>query len=65
MARGSAGPGSDLDILVRFAKHGSLIQVIAFKQALEEALGIEVDVVEEGGISPYLRDKITGEAISL
>jgi len=65
MARGTATESSDLDLLVRFEGTATLIQVIGFKQAVEVRLGISVDVVEEGGISPYLAQKILDEAILL
>lgn len=65
MARGTADSGSDVDLLVRFAEPVSLLQVIGFQQAVSEALNMEVDVVEEGGVSPYMRDRILGEAIWL
>ena len=65
MARGTATESSDLDLLVRFEETATLIDVIGFKQAVEETLGISVDVVEEGGLSPYLAQKILDEAILL
>ncbi|MBS1718561.1 MAG: nucleotidyltransferase family protein [Armatimonadetes bacterium] len=65
MASGTARTDSDLDVLVRFNKPATLLKLIGFKQALEEALGIKVDVVEEGGISPYMKDRILSEAIAI
>jgi len=65
MARGTAGVGSDVDLLVRFAQQPSLLQVIGFRQDVSEALDMEVDVVEEEGVSPHIRDRILGEAIRL
>jgi len=65
MARGTATESSDLDLLVRFEKTATLIEVIGFKQAVEEKLGIRVDVVEEGGLSRHLAQKILDEAILL
>ena len=64
-ARGTATKHSDIDLLIRFSETASLIQVIGFKQAIEEAIHARVDVVEEGGISPYLRERILSEAVSL
>jgi predicted nucleotidyltransferase len=65
VARGEAGRNSDLDILVRFERPISLVHIVGFKQALESALKMKVDVVEEGGISPFLKDRILAEAIPL
>ena len=59
---GHATDSSDIDLLVKFTKTASLIQIIGFKQAIEEALSRKVDVVEEGGISRFLRDRILAEA---
>lgn len=64
-ARGDAGPDSDLDLLVEMAPGRSLIDLVAFEQAVEEAIGRRVDVVGEGGLSPYLRDRILAEAVPL
>lgn len=65
VARGEAGPDSDLDVLVRFEAGRSLLDLVGVQQDLEELLGCKVDVVSEGGISPYLKDEIVGEAIPL
>lgn len=66
---GSAGRGEpnahDLDLLVEMEEDRNLLDLIALSQALEDALGIEVDVLTEGGLSPYLRDRILAEAVAL
>jgi predicted nucleotidyltransferase len=64
-ARGEAGPGSDLDILVELDPGRSLLDIIAIKQDLEDLLGCEVDVVTEAAISPYIREQVLKEAVSL
>lgn len=64
-ARGTADNASDLDLLVRLAPDRDLLDLIALKQDLEELLDRPVDVVEEGGLSPYLRERILGEATEL
>jgi predicted nucleotidyltransferase len=65
LARGEAGPGSDIDILVKLDPGRSLLDIIAFKQDLEDFLGYEVDVVTEAAISPYIREEVLREAVSL
>lgn len=62
-ARGEATKNSDLDLLVAFESGRSLLDLIGFRQDLEELLGIHVDVVSERGLSPYLRDHIFKEAM--
>lgn len=64
-ARGTTTSQSDLDILVDLAPGRSLLDLIAIKQDLEDALGCSVDVVTEASISPYIREQILDEAIPL
>lgn len=49
---------SDIDLLVRFAHQKSLLEIVRIKREFTEALGVEVDLVTERAISPYLRDEI-------
>ncbi|MHB8492008.1 MAG: nucleotidyltransferase family protein [Solirubrobacteraceae bacterium] len=66
---GSAGRGEmgadDIDLLVEMAEGRNLLDLIALCNELHAALGVEVDVVSEGGLSPYLRDRILAEAVPL
>lgn len=64
-ARGDASPGSDLDLLVEMQSGRSLLDLIALERKLEALLGIDVDVLTSGSISPYLRDAIEREATPL
>ena len=61
-ARGEANVQSDVDLLVEMEKGRSLLDLVAFCQDVEELLGYPVDVITDGGISPYLRDRIYAEA---
>jgi uncharacterized protein len=63
--RGEAGSSSDLDLLVEMSEDRNLFDLIALSQELEQALGVEVDVLSEGGLSPYLRERILAEAAPL
>lgn len=65
VARGEEGPESDLDLLVEMKPECSLLDLISLWQDLEDLLGHKVDVITEGGISPYLRDHIHAEAVPL
>jgi predicted nucleotidyltransferase len=67
---GSAGRGerdvsSDLDLLVDMAEGRTLFDLIALSNDLEESLGVQVDVVTEASLSPYMRDRVLDEAIAL
>ena len=63
--RGDAGAESDLDLLVYLEPGRSLLDHVALCQDLEELLGRRVDVVVEGGISSYLRERMLAEAEAL
>ena len=65
VARGEEGPESDLDLLVEMKPGSSLLDLVSLWQDLEDLLGHKVDVITEGGISPYLRDRIYAEAVPL
>jgi len=65
VARGDAGPNSDIDVLVDLATGRGLLDIIAIKQDLEDQLGCGVDVLTEHSLSPYLRDAVLREAVSL
>jgi predicted nucleotidyltransferase len=63
--RGEASASSDLDLLVDMAEGRSLFDLVALTDELEDVLGIDVDVLTENGLSPYLRDRILAEAVQL
>ena len=65
VARGEAGPLSDVDLLVEMEEGRSLLDLVAFWQDVEELLGCRVDVITDGGVSPYLRERIYAEAVPL
>jgi predicted nucleotidyltransferase len=65
MARGEETDRSDVDILVDLHPNRSLLDQVGLKQELEELLGRPVDVLIEGGISPYLEERILSEAVPL
>jgi predicted nucleotidyltransferase len=43
----------------------SLLDIVAIKQDLEDLMGCAVDVVTEAAISPYIREEVLREAVSL
>jgi predicted nucleotidyltransferase len=63
--RGEHGASSDLDLLVDMAEGRSLFDLIALSNDLEESLGVEVDVVTEASLSPYMRGRVLDEAVAL
>jgi predicted nucleotidyltransferase len=65
IARGEGKRDSDLDVLVELEPGRSLLDIIAIKQDLEDLLNTKVDVVTEAAVSPYIRNQILRQAISL
>ncbi|NNG39101.1 helix-turn-helix domain-containing protein [Flexivirga sp. ID2601S] len=50
VVRGTDGPGSDLDILVARSPGVGLMALAEFTERATELLGVEVDVVTDGGL---------------
>lgn len=65
MARGDAGPASDVDLLVDVRPDPSAFFPGGLVADLEDLLGRHVDVVEPAGLHWYLRDTILHEAVPL
>ena len=65
VSRDQATEKSDIDILVKLDSGRSLLDIVAIKQDLEDLLGCKVDVVTEDAVSPYIREQILKEAVSL
>lgn len=63
--RGEQGASSDLDLLVDMAEGRTLFDLIALSNDLEDSLGVEVDVVTEASVSPYIRDRVLDGAVAL
>lgn len=65
VARGEAGPGSDLDLLVEFDGEKSLLDLAHLKVELEEELGHSVDVLTYRAIHHRLRQRILQEQVPI
>jgi len=65
VARGEAGPESDIDILVEMELGRSLFDHAALMLDLEKLLGCKVDVVTERSLRPRVRERVFREAIPL
>jgi predicted nucleotidyltransferase len=63
--RGEGRPESDVDFLVRFEPERSLLDQIGLIQDLGALLGVPVDVVDENGLSPHLKESVVGETVPL
>ena len=62
MARGDAGAGSDVDLLVSLAPGKTGLALGALLADVELLLGRRVDIVTEGGLHPGIRDRVLEEA---
>jgi uncharacterized protein len=65
VARGEAGPESDVDFLVDLERGRSLLDHAALKVELEQLLERPVDVATERGLKARIREHILQEAIPL
>jgi predicted nucleotidyltransferase len=65
VVRGTSSQDSDLDLLVDLEPGRSVIDLVAIKQDVEDALGCRADVVTEAALSPYLRSRVLREAVAL
>jgi len=57
-AHGDCTPESDIDLLARFSRRKSLIDLVRIEREISETLGRDVDLVTEASLSPHLRDRI-------
>ena len=64
VARGDDTPESDIDFLVEFQKGSSLFDLMDLQEALEQLLGVSVDVVSVGGLKER-DDHIRREAVPI
>jgi len=65
VARGEAGPSSDIDFLVELEPGRSLFDLGGLLYELQSLLGVEVDVVTEKGLRTRIRERVLHEAVPL
>lgn len=65
VARGEAGPESDVDMLVALADDRSLLDLVGLWQDLEDLLGRKVDVVTDRSLNVHIRERVLSEAVAL
>lgn len=64
-ARGDAGEGSDLDLLVELPPGSSLLDLVGLQLELSDLLGIEVDANTYKAIHPLLEDRILADQVRI
>jgi predicted nucleotidyltransferase len=65
VARGEAGPHSDVDILLDMEKDRSLMDMGGLLMDLQDLLDCRVDLVTEAGLHWYIKDRVLKEAVPL
>jgi hypothetical protein len=65
VARGDAGPDSDLDLLVDMQPGKGLLDMGGLLMDLQDLLGCRVDVVTEKGLRGRIRERVLREAVLL
>jgi uncharacterized protein len=63
VARGDAGPASDIDVLVDVEDNRSMFDLGGFQIDLQDLLGASVGVVTERSLHWYIRDRVLKEAV--
>ena len=67
VARGDAGPDSDVDVAVRLdaTKRVSLFDLAEINHRLERLLGTKVDLVSEGGLRPRFKAQVDADRVNV
>jgi predicted nucleotidyltransferase len=60
-ARGEATEASDMDLIADFSGPKSLLDIVRIEREMSSALGVRVDLLTEGAISPYIRERIADD----
>lgn len=62
-ARGEEKPWSDMDILVQYDREQpiGLLKIAGMQLDLEDLLGLEVDLVEDGTLRPWAVESVNNE----
>ena len=63
VARNEAGPNSDVDVLVTLPPDADLIDLINLGFALEDILGVKVDLTTPKGLKPMTRPSIARDLV--
>lgn len=63
--RGTAKNNSDIDLLIDLDAGRDLFDLVELKLSLESLTGMNVDVLTEPALSPYMRDQVISEAVQL
>lgn len=65
VARGDDAEGSDIDVLVDLMPGATLLDLGALQVELEEALGLQVDLLTPGDLPQKFRERVLREAVAV
>ena len=65
VARGEAGPNSDVDMIVSLEEPLGLFKFFEMQDALEEMLGCKVDLATPDSINPHLARRIAPDLTAI
>jgi len=65
VARGDASAASDVDFLVEFEAHRSLLDQGGLLADLQDLLGCPVDILSERALRPRFKERVLREAVPL
>jgi uncharacterized protein len=65
LARGEAGPTSDVDLLVDLKPGRTLVNLAAFRRQASEILSLPVDVATVDMLKERIRDEVVSEALPI
>jgi predicted nucleotidyltransferase len=65
VARGEAGPDSDIDLLVDYVPGHGGFAFVEFCEQVEALFGRRVDVVTERSLHPRIRDRVLLQALPI
>lgn len=63
VARGEAGPASDIDLLVTFGPEASLFDFVEPEEELSARFGRRVQATTPGSLRPAMREQVQSEAV--
>ena len=65
IARGEDTEGSDVDLLVDVPRGTTLLDMVRLQRAIEQELGVCVDVLTASDFPPSMRERVVREAVPL
>jgi len=65
VARGDAGPASELDVLVEFERPVTLSAFLALEDELAGLTGRQIDLVSAAALKPHIGRRVRAEAVTV